>query len=160
MSRTPTPRSEPIARRSAVGPGARAQDFESLIAPCCFPIAPCAKEEPRMTRLLSAIALIFTTTPALADLMMVELVKKENTVEVKIGNRDFTTLHLEKSQAKPYFSPVLAADGAQISRPLENPEDHPHHKGIWCSIDEVNDIKYWAEKGKIENQSVELSPAT
>ena len=113
-----------------------------------------------MIRLVATIAIFVTTTSAFADLMTVELVKKENTVEVKIGNRDFTTLHFDKSQAKPYFSPVLAADGAVISRPLENPEDHPHHKGIWCSIDEVNDIKFWAEKGKIENQSVELAPAT
>jgi len=51
----------------------------------------------------------------------VELVKKENTVEVKIGNNKFTTLHFDNTQAKPYFSPVFAADGAQISRPLENP---------------------------------------
>lgn len=113
-----------------------------------------------MIRLLATIAVFVTTTSAFADLMTVELVKKENTVEVKIGNRDFTTLHFDKSQPKPYFSPVLAADGASLSRPLENPEDHPHHKGIWCSIDEVNDIKFWAEKGKIENQSVDLAPAT
>lgn len=113
-----------------------------------------------MKRLLATIAIIVTTTPAFADLMTVDLVKKENTVEVKIGNRDFTTLHFAKSQPKPYFSPVAAADGAVVSRPLENPEDHPHHKGIWCSIDEVNDVKFWAEKGKIENQSVELAPAT
>jgi hypothetical protein len=113
-----------------------------------------------MKRLLAAIALFVTCTSAFADGMTVELVKKDHAVEVKIGDRNFTTLHFDKAQPKPYFSPILAADGAQISRPLENPEDHPHHKGIWCSIDEVNGIKFWAEKGKIENQSVELAPAT
>ncbi len=46
--------------------------------------------------------------------------------------------------------------GTIISRPIENPEDHKHHKGIWVSIDEVNDIKFWAETGKIENVSAEL----
>jgi hypothetical protein len=34
--------------------------------------------------------------------------------------------------------------------------DHPHHKGIWFSIDEVNDIKFWNEDGRIINQSVEI----
>ncbi len=105
------------------------------------------------------MAVLGSTLQAFADPMTVELAKKENTVAVKIGGGDFTTLHFEKSQPKPYFSPVLAADGAQISRPLDNPEDHPHHKGIWCSIDEVNGIPFWAEKGKIENQSVDLAPA-
>jgi len=112
-----------------------------------------------MHRLLATIAIFAFTTPVFADLMTVELVKRDSTVAVKIGNRDFTTLHFDKSQPKPYFSPVLAADGASVSRPLENPEDHPHHKGIWCSIDEVNDIKFWAEKGKIENHSVDVVTA-
>jgi Family of unknown function (DUF6807) len=112
-----------------------------------------------MKCLPTMLVVLLATTPAFADLMTVELEKKQNAVDVKIGKHDFTTLHFDKSQPKPYFSPVLAADGAQVSRPLENPEDHPHHKGIWCSIDEVNDIKFWAEKGKIENQSVELSLA-
>src|SRR5579872_5816678 len=113
-----------------------------------------------MKRLLLAIAFLATSSVAFAADETVDLVKKDSAVDVKIGGKDFTTLHLGKSQPKPYFSPVRAADGAIITRGLEKPEDHPHHKGIWCAIDEVNGIEFWAEKGKIENQSVELSPAS
>jgi hypothetical protein len=35
--------------------------------------------------------------------------------------------------------------------------DHPHHKGVWLSIDEVNGIEFWAEKGMIRNTGLEAS---
>src|SRR5215510_14595358 len=116
-------------------------------------------KELSMAKLLAALA-VFTFSPVVFADSSVELVKKDNTVEVKIDGREFTVLHVDKSQPKPYFSPVRAADGAIITRGLENPEDHPHHKGIWCAIDEVNGLKFWAEEAKIVNQSLELSPPT
>lgn len=37
--------------------------------------------------------------------------------------------------------------------------DHPHHKGIWNTIDEVNGIKFWNEDGIVRNQSVTVDQA-
>jgi hypothetical protein len=50
---------------------------------------------------------------------------------------------------KPYFYPVETASGLNIARELTTKDDHPHHKGIWFTIDEVNDRKYWAEKARV-----------
>ena len=73
---------------------------------------------------------------------VVKLEPLTDAVLVRIDGQEFTTLRTAKTQPKPYFFPVRAADGISIVRPLEKPEDHPHHKGAWCSIDEVNGIKF------------------
>lgn len=106
-------------------------------------------------------AFVSCTSSALSD-ESVKLVRSGETVAVTIGGKEFTTFQFAKSLPKPFFSPVKAADGTVLTRPIVGPDykgDHPHHKGIWISVDEVNDIKFWAEKGKIENQSVEIVAA-
>jgi hypothetical protein len=85
----------------------------------------------------------------------VRLTKKADTVEVTIGGEPFTVYNFSKELPKPFFSPVRSQGGVIISRGLEKPEDHPHHKGIWLAIDEVSEVDFWAEKGKIENISIE-----
>ena len=92
----------------------------------------------------------------------VKLVRSGDTIAVTIDGHDFTTYHFAKTLPKPFFSPVKAADGTLLTRPIVGEDykgDHPHHKGIWVSVDEVNDIKFWAEKGKIENRGIKLIAA-
>ena len=112
-------------------------------------------------RLLPLFVLgIVTSTSVAAD--TVKLARSDDTIAVTINGQDFTTYHFAKSLPKPFFSPVKAADGTVLTRPIVGDDykgDHPHHKGIWVSVDEVNDIKFWAEKGKIENRGVELLAA-
>lgn len=111
-----------------------------------------------MKPLLTALVCLIAANSALAQ-GTVKLEKKGDTIAVTIGGKDFTTYNVSKDLPKPFFSPVRSADGTIITRGLENPEDHPHHKGIWCSIDEVNGIKFWAEKGKIQNVSADIVAA-
>lgn len=112
-----------------------------------------------MTRLpLMLLVLGLISATGFAD-DCVKLTCAGDTVAVTIGDKDFATYNFAKSLPKPFFSPVKAADGTLLTRPIvgENYKgDHPHHKGIWVSVDEVNEIKFWAEKGKIENRGVEL----
>lgn len=104
---------------------------------------------------LTALLTLSTSALTLAA-ECVCLEKKGEAIVVSIDGKEFTTYNTAKTQPKPYFWPVLAADGANLVRSLEKPEDHPHHKGIWCSIDEVNGIRFWAERGRIENVSAEI----
>lgn len=100
-----------------------------------------------------------TSTLIADDKVIVE--QKDHSLVIKIGGQEFTTLHYAADQPKPYFSPVRAADGAVITRPINDPEDkdHPHHKGIWNAVDEVNGVGFWAEKGTIVSKDVQWSQA-
>jgi hypothetical protein len=102
-------------------------------------------------------ALLFVLGTALSAAENVKVVEGDHKLTIKIGDLEFATLNYAPDQPKPYFSPVKAADGTVITRPLNDPndKDHPHHKGVWNAVDEVNEVDFWAEKGKIESKSVE-----
>lgn len=119
-------------------------------------------EETSVTRLtlccaaLAAVVLSASIAPAAEPKVKVSL-DPDSAVKVAIDGKPFTVFHFAKTQPKPYFWPVYTPEGHVMTRPLENPKDHPHHKGIWFSVDEVNDIKFWAERGKIENISLSVA---
>lgn len=117
-----------------------------------------------MKRFVGVVALLLVaSSPVAAESPLgsgtVRLEKQDGKVQVTIDGEPFAVYHFGKDLPKPFFSPVRGPDGTVLTRPLENPKDHPHHKGIWLAIDEVNEVDFWAEKGKIENVSVELLEA-
>ncbi len=100
--------------------------------------------------------------PLAAEAQQVTFKPTDEGLVVLIGSEEFTVLRTKPDLPKPYFSPVRSAGGTIITRPIDDPadKDHPHHKGIWLSVDEVNEVKFWAEKGKILNKKVDVTPAT
>ncbi len=120
---------------------------------------------------LLALAVSFLSTPAGERLRAadkdVSLSLKADTLEVAVGGEPFTTYHFGKEQKKPYFWPIRDGAGQIITRALVKPTDrpkpdHPHHRGLWFSVDEVDrsdapppHIKFWAEGGRIINVSVD-----
>jgi hypothetical protein len=69
---------------------------------------------------------------------------------------------------KPYVFPLYTPGGVNVLDYA--PDDHPHHKGLWVSVDEVElhlpgknggegetlgPFKHWVEQGRIETQSVQ-----
>jgi hypothetical protein len=109
--------------------------------------------------LLCVLILHCALATAVAAESVVELTPGPDVVEVKIDGEPFAVYHFGDDLPKPFFSPVYGPEEIVLSRPLEKPKDHPHHKGIWVSVDEVNGVDFWAEKGKIDNVSVELLAA-
>lgn len=67
---------------------------------------------------------------------------------------------IHRSSVAPLVSTVtrLINDNPERVSDRKDPRyyDHPHHKGVWLSVDEINGIKFWNEDGAIVNQSVEV----
>jgi len=114
-----------------------------------------------MPRLFASLLVMsFAWAPASAG--EVHLKQGENQLQVTINGADFATYVYSSDFRKPFFLPVQAADGTVLTRKLNDPEDddHPHHKGVWVAVDEINDIKYWVERGPIVNRKVDVVQAT
>jgi hypothetical protein len=115
-----------------------------------------------LRRLLASVLFLWALIHIVGKARSAELVQlkpADNAVSVSINGKEFMSYLFAKTLPKPYFFPIKSDDGALLTRPIVDQNykgDHPHHKGIWVSVDEINGIKFWAEKGKIENRGVEL----
>jgi hypothetical protein len=78
----------------------------------------------------------------------ISFVRQGANVEIRIGQKPFTTLVVEKIQ-KPSLYPIFTPAGQRISRgfpldPRENEEhDHPHHTSLWFAHGDVNTHDFW-----------------
>lgn len=72
-----------------------------------------------------------------------------DTISIDIDGKPFTEFHAGTDVGKPYLAPLRSASGKIVTRhyPMEMVEgesrDHPHHRGLWFSYDDVNSIKFW-----------------
>lgn len=85
--------------------------------------------------------------------------RHDDQIDVKLGGEEFTTLYLSPQGPAPYFHPLRAADGTIVTRqypmvqgvPGES-DDHPHHRGLWFSHDQVNGVNFWANSDGAANR--------
>jgi len=82
---------------------------------------------------------------------IVKVVKSptQNKINVFIGNKLFTSFLYPDTLEKPVLYPVYAVNGTIVTRgfPLNtqpgDPNDHPHHVGIWFTYENVNGLDFW-----------------
>lgn len=107
------------------------------------------------------LALLWVTAFApgvgLAQDGIVRLSQENHTLTIKIGEELFTQFNFEPDQRKPFFYPVNAPGEILCVRTIEPDEkDHPHHKGIWASVDEVNHCRHWMERERIISRDLRI----
>ena len=106
------------------------------------------------TALVAAVTL-FAASALAADAPAVKLQQEEGRVVVTVGDKPFTVYHFGdaegRSFVRPYFYPVRAADGTEVtSDQVVSGGDHPHHRSLWVSHGDVNGADHWSFAQKPE----------
>jgi len=100
--------------------------------------------------------LLLAMTPVLAQ---VKVTQNPGRISVDIDGKPFTELFVSGPEVtKPYLHPLRAASGKIVTRayPMAKVEgestDHPHHRGLWFSHDEVNGYHFWLNELSEKNE--------
>ena len=95
----------------------------------------------------------------LAETSQVKLSKQADKIVVTIDGEPFTQ-YVFSGHAKPILYPVIGPNGIPMTRnyPMQKDidneaSDHPHHKSLWYTHDDVNGVKFWVEYDK-QNEAV------
>lgn len=104
----------------------------------------------RQVLVVVSILAVFNVA-ALAQDHGVQLKQAENHVSVTIDGKPFTDYWFGKRDdrpyARPFFFPVLSADGTPVTADHYGMKEHPHHNSLWVGHGEVNGADHWALKG-------------
>ena len=109
--------------------------------------------------LLLACMLVCVATPSGRLVAEVKVTPGDNdTLDVTIDGKHCATYNFGMDLPKPFMLPIRTAAGVVINRELgdKSDADHPHHKGLWVSVDEINEQKHWAEKAPIVNTAARV----
>ncbi|MDF7810616.1 PmoA family protein [Hymenobacter sp. YC55] len=74
---------------------------------------------------------------------------KAKKIDVFVGKQLFTTLLYPDTLEKPVLYPLHAANGTVVTRGFPvapkpgDPNDHPHHLGLWFNFENVNGLDFW-----------------
>jgi hypothetical protein len=86
----------------------------------------------------------------------VTITESPTALDIRIDGKPFTTYRFAPTPddpkfQRPYFFPVLAADGTEVTSDqmrefAQNPRaDHPHQRSIWVGHGDVNGANHWTQ---------------
>ena len=112
-----------------------------------------------MNRLLT-LPLLMLATIAVAQESKIEITDDGTKARVTIDDELFTE-YCYSGYAKPILYPVFGPAQTPMTRNYPMVEgvqneatDHPHHKSIWYTHDEVNEVRFWMESGGKKDERV------
>jgi hypothetical protein len=105
----------------------------------------------RLNVMALALMCACSTTAIAQNNEPVKLVKSPNgnRIDIFIGGKPFTSFLYPDTLEKPVLYPLRAANGTVVTRgfPLDpkpgDPNDHPHHIGLWFNYENVNGLDFW-----------------
>ena len=109
-----------------------------------------------MKSIIALVATVaFVSSPLPAADAGVKLKQEAGRVVVTVGDKPFTVYHFGdaegRTMVRPYFYPVCAADGAEVtSDQVVSGGDHPHHRSLWVAHGDVNGADHWSFQQKPE----------
>jgi methane monooxygenase PmoA-like len=99
---------------------------------------------------VAALSLMISVAASAQKALPVKFEKKTgNHIDIKIGGKLFTSFLYPDTLEKPILYPVYSAGGIMVTRgfPLMpkpgEPDDHPHHMGIWFNYENLNGLDFW-----------------
>lgn len=101
-----------------------------------------------VTNILAVLCLFSLSAQKKEKVILVKSAK-ENKIDILIGGKPFTSFLYPDTLEKPVLYPVYAANGTVVTRgfPLNpqpgDPNDHPHHIGIWFNFENLNGLDFW-----------------
>ena len=105
--------------------------------------------------------LLLPRIPAAAEGPAFRWLQDEGSLTLKKGERTLWRLNFQKAEGKPYFHPVAAAGGTELT--WHRPPDHPWHRALWFSWKFIDGVNYWEENpatGKVDGETEILGTET
>jgi len=116
----------------------------------------------RFCAVVTILALVLPASAQVKEPVKIIRSPKENKIDIIIGGKLFTQFLYPDSLEKPVLFPIIAANGAVVTRgfPLApkpgEPTDHPHHIGLWFNFENLNGLDFWNNSYAIPKEKKHL----